>query len=1046
MQLLTELAPYYLRKRQIEFEVKLLLSEIATVTCSILDSSGNDITHDEGVLYSKMNILDVKRAYNSDVCKLYVSFQRAKYFVTVKMTAKDIHQNIVDSKCCSFRVYSEEPKLKPEADATTTATPTGTTTTMLAANLKPRKRPRIDTANAHISTSEPWLNLNYSLDSQIFCNSPGRNDSNRAKDVEDKTVRPSSGLNDIDFNLDFFMENGVNSPFEYENRSIMYNSNSIAGHSAGGQPVREKYIGVPRLPRPMVQSLHKQEIDRIIKSLLETLSDNLDDKANNTSFGIGVTGMPGVGKTTVLAAVCRASGISEKFKTIYWVSSPSKNNRHHGDQLKPVDTMYQLLVELGRKNNINVENPYRSCQRAMEKIILLSGDSVLMAFDNVESVQQIRAIYTEINRSKSSRMIIGTSNCGIVAQLSLQHISLQIPSREEALFFLKAINTTVLSTIMVNNSSNYDATTDRAVSVEHEVEEDQHMAAVTAAVGRLPLGMEVAARCKTFVFGYKEIASMLKSDEIFFKTGCLASFSLTLEQKIRMLDRNTSLALLSLATITRHNSKIHYQEPYYLIPVNLLAHLWNVGEIQMKNIFQLLLNDGFVGYTAVTASNNNNNKKNDKAGNGTKTSSYLRVHILVVRYLQLIVKVINADKFTDVESNSIALPISSSRLLDCHNGSNVMTAYKEMKPKGTTSNQSAFSGKLFQKISILDLYLYVDSSDLKVYYSLLFDVALHQNPWKEFYRRRDEVPEQIQALSSERSKINNKLVRGLGNAIKYIKNKIDEERRILLDAGMEKEVARKWNLNTVILDHLNKTVDDVIEAMLLRICKKCDWEKPKEERVYDVSTCLRWLTLLFECTHDFIQGSLLCTVEDCVQTEKLLAFVRSPDGSEIFSAAKFHTPLEDGCDNSRMNREIFLQASLIQAYAQLFTQAQYIKMGKLQSLFVEVDLANKMVDLCGKLGIKMHDIVRMDVLMMGVYTSVNTTVYIFPGKGAAEAVFYDGLALQFNTVLEDVCVKIIHSKQEWARLCKKSEAYTNDSSRLRYWSQFNLPKRVNAKK
>ena len=246
--------------------MKLLLPEIATITCSILDCSGNDITYGEGVLYSKMNVLDVKRAYNSDVCKLYVSFQRAKYFVTVKMTAKDIHQNIVDSKCCSFRVYSEEPKLKPEADATTTATPTGTTTTMLAANLKPRKRPRIDTANAHISTSEPWLNLNYSLDSQIFCNSPGRNDSNRAKDVEDKTVRPSSGLNDTDFNLDFFMENGVNSPFEYENRSIMYNSNSIAGHSAGGQPVREKYIGVPRLPRPMVQSLHKQKIDRIIKS------------------------------------------------------------------------------------------------------------------------------------------------------------------------------------------------------------------------------------------------------------------------------------------------------------------------------------------------------------------------------------------------------------------------------------------------------------------------------------------------------------------------------------------------------------------------------------------------------------------------------------------------------------------------------------------------------------------------------------------------------------------------------------------------------------
>ena len=124
------------------------------------------------------------------------------------------------------------------------------------------------------------------MDSQIFATHPAG--THRAKDVEDKTVRPSSGLNDIDFNLDFFMENGVNSPFEYENRSIMYNSNSIAGHSAGGQPVREKYIGVPRLPRPMVQSLHKQEIDLIIKSLLETFSDNADNRDHNTCLGIGV--------------------------------------------------------------------------------------------------------------------------------------------------------------------------------------------------------------------------------------------------------------------------------------------------------------------------------------------------------------------------------------------------------------------------------------------------------------------------------------------------------------------------------------------------------------------------------------------------------------------------------------------------------------------------------------------------------------------------------------------------------------------------------------
>ena len=242
-------------------------------------------------------------------------------------------------------------------------------------------------------------------------------------------------------------------------------------------------------------------------------------------------------------------------------------------------------------------------------------------------------------------------------------------------------------------------------------------------------------------------------------------------------------------------------------------------------------------------------------------------------------KVVNADKFTDVKNNSIALPVSSSRLIDCHNGSNVMTAYYNgMKPEDTTS--SAFSGNFFQKISILDLYLYVDPSHLKVYYNLLFDVALHQNPLKEFYRRRDEVPEQIQALSSEKSKINNKLVMGLGNAIKYVKDKIDEERSILLDAGMKEEVARKWDLNTVILDHMDRTVDDVIEAMLLRICKKCECEKPKEGRVYYVSTCLRCLTLLCECTHDFFQGDLfaqlriVCKQKNCLPLFALLMALR----------------------------------------------------------------------------------------------------------------------------------------------------------------------------
>ena len=57
--------------------------------------------------------------------------------------------------------------------------------------------------------------------------------------------------------------------------------------------------------------------------------------------------------------------------------------------------------------------------------------------------------------------------------------------------------------------------------------------------------------------------------------------------------------------------------------------------------------------------------------------------------------------------------------------------------------------------------------------------------------------------------------------------------------------------------------------------------------------------------------------------------------------------------------------------------------------------------------------------------------------------FFDGLALQCNAVLEDLCIKVVHSKQEWTRLFEKSKAFANDLSRIRYWSQFKLPKRVN---
>ena len=60
MELMSELAPYYIRKKQIEISLK-LPNEATCVVCCVLDNNGIDITNEPGVLYSKMNVLKVRK-------------------------------------------------------------------------------------------------------------------------------------------------------------------------------------------------------------------------------------------------------------------------------------------------------------------------------------------------------------------------------------------------------------------------------------------------------------------------------------------------------------------------------------------------------------------------------------------------------------------------------------------------------------------------------------------------------------------------------------------------------------------------------------------------------------------------------------------------------------------------------------------------------------------------------------------------------------------------------------------------------------------------
>ena len=143
-----------------------------------------------------------------------------------------------------------------------------------------------------------------------------------------------------------------------------------------------------------VLELHAQDFERAVQ--------HLPMSNNSCTLGIGVTGMKGIGKTTFLSAVCRSSKISAKFKYIYWISVGVVDSNLFSVHTSTAITPYQLLIDVGKQNQVKVENVEESCQRAVEKLILQSNDAMLLVVDNVTSMQQIYGIKTGMNGSQNS--------------------------------------------------------------------------------------------------------------------------------------------------------------------------------------------------------------------------------------------------------------------------------------------------------------------------------------------------------------------------------------------------------------------------------------------------------------------------------------------------------------------------------------------------------------------------------------------------------------------------------------------------------------------
>ena len=114
MELVKELRPYYIRKQRVEVAIK-LPDNATEASCAILDHSGEDITLSKNLFYSNKNILKANAVQREpSVCFLVVYFERAHNLVTLKVTAKGRTGAVVGELYRGFRVYSQEPKVRPQ--------------------------------------------------------------------------------------------------------------------------------------------------------------------------------------------------------------------------------------------------------------------------------------------------------------------------------------------------------------------------------------------------------------------------------------------------------------------------------------------------------------------------------------------------------------------------------------------------------------------------------------------------------------------------------------------------------------------------------------------------------------------------------------------------------------------------------------------------------------------------------------------------------------------------------------------------------------------
>ena len=212
-----------------------------------------------------------------------------------------------------------------------------------------------------------------------------------------------------------------------------------------------------------------------------------------------------------------------------------------------------------------------------------------------------------------------------------------------------------------------------------------------------------------------------------------------------------------------------------------------------------------------------------------------------------------------------------------------------------------------------------------------------------------------------------------------------------------------------VLYHLNKSFDDLLHAMLRCVLSKSEASKPKEKRSYNVQKFFAWLIHWFDFGNEC---KYLATFEECIALDKIYGIMRAADGSAYYAMDPARMQ-NASATNTICTVEVLMRVCWMDAHCTLFNQ---IESGNDASWHIDFAWMTKSTKLFEQWGLSVSELVRLEKLLCSSFIcGSSTTMNVFM-EDANEALFFDGLALQFNAICEDVRVNIVTSKKKWSQL------------------------------